>query len=152
LNTNGWVFAVAALLGLIAKEDVIAAFGALAACLAPMAFSGGSEDGIKEVIIMIEATGIGVAGLISFIAFNMLTIPCFAAVAAAKGGIGKGKFKWTLLFWIVTSYLVSTIVYTVGEWTWTIAIWAVVAAIVTVGIIMYNKIMDKKHQPLYRKK
>ena len=81
----------------------------------------------------------------------MLTIPFFAAVAAAKGEIGKGKFKWTLLFWIVTSYLVSSMVYTVGEWTWTIAIWLVLAALVTVGIVMYNKAMDKKQQPLYRK-
>ena len=144
LNTNGWVFAVAAVLGLIAKEDVIAAFGTLAACLAPMAFGGSSEDGIREVVVMIEATGIGVAGLISFIAFNMLTIPCFAAVAAARGEIGKEKFKWTLLFWIFTSFLVSSIVYTVGEFVWPVAIWLVAAAMAVVGIVFYNKYADKK--------
>jgi len=144
LNTNGWVFAVAAVLGLIAKEDVIAAFGALAACLAPMAFTGTSEDGIQEVVVMIQATGITVPALISFIAFNMLTIPCFAAVAAARGEIGKEKFKWTLLFWIFVSYLVSTIVYTVGAYTWTVAIWIAVAILTTVGIVCYNKYMDKK--------
>ncbi len=144
LNTNGWVFAVAALLGLIAKEDVIAAFGALAACLAPMAFGGGSEDGIKEVVIMIEATGIGVAGLISFIAFNMLTIPCFAAVAAARGEIGKEKFKWTLLFWVFTSFLVSSIVYTVGEYAWTVVLWGIAATLAWLGIWLYNKHTDKK--------
>ena len=150
LNENGWVFAVAAITGLIAKEDVIATFGTLAACIAAN-FTGATEDGIYEVGVMINATGIGIPALISFIAFNMLTIPCFAAVAAAKGEIGKGKFRWTLLFWIVTSYLVSTIVYTVGEWTWTIAIWAVLAVIAAIGIALYNKAMDKKHQPSYRK-
>jgi ferrous iron transport protein B len=150
LNSNGWVFAVAAITGLIAKEDVIATFGTLAACITAN-FAGATEDGIYEVGVMILETGIGVPALISFIAFNMLTIPCFAAVAAAKGEIGKGKFKWTLLFWIVTSYLVSCIVYTVGEWAWTVAIWLVVAVVVTVGIVLYNKAMDKKHQPLYRK-
>ena len=143
LNKNGWVFAVAAILGLIAKEDVIAAFGSLAACISA-GFLGGTEEGIYEVTVMIGATGITIPALISFIAFNMLTIPCFAAVAAAKGEIGKGKFKWTLLFWVFTSYLVSTIVYTVGSIWWTVFIWVAVAAVAVVGIVFYNKYMDKK--------
>jgi hypothetical protein len=100
---------------------------------------------------MISATGIGIPALISFIAFNMFTIPCFAAVAAAKGEIGKGKFKWTLLFWIVTSFLVSAIVYTIGEWWWTSFIWAVVAAVTFVAIVTYNKFVDKKENKLLRK-
>ncbi len=145
LNQNGWVFAVAAIMGLIAKEDVIAAFGTLAACISA-GFLGATEEGIYEVTVMIGATGIGIPALISFIAFNMLTIPCFAAVAAARGEIGKGKFKWTLLFWVVTSYLVSAMVYTIGEWAWTTIIWAVVAAIAVVGIFLYNKYMDKKER------
>ena len=144
LNSKGWVFAVAAILGLIAKEDVIAAFGTLAACLAATTFTGTTEEGIYEVTVMIEQTGITVPALLSFIAFNMLTIPCFAAVAAARGEIGKGKFKWTLLFWIVVSYLVSTIVYTVGEFIWPVAIWVALTAIAVVAIIIYNKKMNEK--------
>ena len=143
LNSNGWVFAVAALLGLIAKEDVIAAFGALAACLGAT-MMGGMEEGVAEVAVMIEATGIGIPALVSFIAFNMLTIPCFAAVAAARGEIGKEKFKWTLLFWIVVSYLTSTVIYTIGEYVWPVAIWAVVAILATVGISLYVKRANKK--------
>ena len=143
LNENGWVFAVAALRGLIAKEDVIAAFGALAGCIGGTLI-GGMEEGVEEVAVMIAATGIDVPALISFIAFNMLTIPCFAAVAAARGEIGKEKFKWTLLFWIVVSYLTSSIVYTVGRFVWPVAVWAVVAALAAVGIILYNKHANKK--------
>ena len=145
LNENGWVFAVAAILGLIAKEDVIAAFGALAACIGGTLL-GGMEEGVAEVALMVSATGIGIPGLISFIAFNMLTIPCFAAVATARGEIGKGKFKWTLLFWIVVSYVVSCIIYTVGVAVWAVAIWAVVAVLVSVGIVLYNRYMDKKER------
>ena len=153
LSSAGWVFAVAAITGLIAKEDVIATFGTLAACLlAGFESSGMFEEGVEEVIVMITATGITIPALIAFIAFNMLTIPCFAAVATAKGEIGKGKFKWTLLFWIVTSYLVSTMVYTIGEFWWTSFIWAAVAAIVTVGIVLYNKKMNKKEKLLKAKK
>ena len=143
LNENGWVFAVAALLGLIAKEDVIAAFGALAACIGGT-LAEGMEEGVAEVAVMIEATGIGIPALVSFIAFNMLTIPCFAAVAAARGEIGKEKFKWTLLFWIVVSYLTSTVVYTVGEYVWPVAIWAAVAVLAAVGISLYVKRANKK--------
>lgn len=143
LNANGWVFAVAAITGLIAKEDVIATFGTLAACIAAN-FAGATEEGIYEVTVMIQETGIGVPALISFIAFNMLTIPCFAAVAAARGEIGKGKFKWTLLFWIITSYLVSSIVYTVGEFVWPIALWIIAAVSITIGIVAYNKKADAK--------
>ena len=149
LKAFGWMFAVAAITGLIAKENVIATFGSLAAVI--IAGFEGTEEGVAEVVVMIGATGITVPALISFIAFNMLTIPCFAAVAAAKGEVGKGKFKWTLLFWIVTSYLVASIVYTVGEFVWPIAIWVVVAALAIVGIVWYNKRMDKKERLEKRK-
>lgn len=145
LSADGWVFAVAAITGLIAKEDVIATFGVLAACISS-GFLGATEDGIYEVGVMIAETGITIPALVSFIAFNMLTIPCFAAVAAAKGELGKGKFRWTLLFWLATSYIVSSMVYTIGEWWWTALIWAAVAAVVVLGIILYNKFMDKKEK------
>ena len=145
LSSAGWVFAVAAITGLIAKEDVIATFGTLAACLfAGFQNSGVMEEGVEEVILMITATGISIPALIAFIAFNMLTIPCFAAVATAKGEMKKGKFKWTLLFWIVTSYLVSTMVYTIGQFWWMVFIWIALGVIVTVAIALYNKKADKK--------
>ena len=142
LTAFGWVFAVAAITGLIAKENVIATFGALAACVTGAMIE--SEEGVLEVTAMISATGITVPALIAFIAFNMLTIPCFAAVATAKAEVGKGKFKWTLLFWIVVSYVVSSMVYTMGEWVWTSAIWGVAAVLAVVGIVLYNRYADKK--------
>jgi len=42
-------------------------------------------------------------------------------------------------------------VYTIGEWAWTAAIWAVAVAAVTVGIALYNKVMDKKERALLKK-
>ncbi len=143
LSKAGWVFAVAAITGLIAKENVIATFGALAACISA-GFTGATEEGIYEVTTMISATGITMPALLSFIAFNMLTIPCFAAVATAKGEIGKGKFRWTLLFWVTVSYIASCVVYTVGSWAWTVAVWVVLATLTVLAIILYNKKKDKK--------
>ena len=118
LNSFGWVFIVSALCGLIAKENVIATMGTISACLL-----GGlvvsDESGVSYVTSMINATGITVPALISFIAFNMTTIPCFAAVAATKGELKRSTFNRTLIFWIVVSYLTSTVVYLIGSWWWT---------------------------------
>ena len=144
LSKYGWVFAVAAITGLIAKEDVVATFGTLAACLGAVLSQEQLDGGIAQVEFLIGVTGISKAAVISFIIFNMLTIPCFAACAAAKGETKKGKFKWTLLFWITTSYIVSAAVYTVGEFVWPVAIWAVVITAAVVGIVIYNKQMNKK--------
>ena len=151
LGEFGWVFVVAVVAGLIAKENVIATFATLAACLA--AASGMSfgelvldaEDGIDAVQAMIQATGITVPGLIAFIAFNMTTIPCFAAVATAKAELpSKKTYTGTIIFWLLASYIVSAMIYTIGSWWWTLFIWMVVAACVCVYILWKNKVFEKK--------
>lgn len=157
LGEYGWVFVLAAVSGLIAKENVISTFGTLAACLlanpAVAAEIGlaniTSEAGIGAVKAMILATGISVPGLLAFIAFNMTTIPCFAAVGTAKAELqDKKRYKWTLLFWIATSYVVSAMVYTIGSWWWTAFIWAAVVAAVAVVIVMRNKKLAAKQNVL----
>ena len=137
IGANGWVFAVAAITGLVAKENVIATFGTLASTIA-----GGyiaTADGIGEVGAMIQNTNIGIPALIAFIAFNMLTIPCFAACATAKAELPKGKFRWTLLFWLATSYIVSMMIYLIGSWWWTCFIFAVLISAAIFGIVMWNR-------------
>ncbi len=145
LGQFGWVFAVAAITGLIAKENVIATFTTLAICIE--AYAGeGTEEGIEELSALINIitadTGITqrefIAALIAFIAFNMMTIPCFAACATAKAELPKGKFKWTLLFWVCTSYVVAAMIYTIGAWIWPLAIWIAVIAAVTALITLRN--------------
>ena len=137
LDKYVWVFVVAAVTGLIAKENVIATFGTIAACVAGSLVA--SEEGIEEVAAMIMATGITIPALISFIAFNMTTIPCFAAVASAKGELSRKSFKGTILFWLVTSYIVSMAIYLIGSWWWTSFIFLAVIVIVVLGIYLYNK-------------
>jgi len=139
----GWVFAVAAITGLIAKENVIATFSVLAAMIVSATTGGtgvfeATEEGIEETVVMIQNTGITIPALISFIAFNMTTIPCFAACATAKAELPQGKFKWTLLFWICTSYMVGAMIYTIGSWWWTLFIWLVVIAAVVTLIVLRN--------------
>ncbi len=153
LGEYGWVFVLAAVAGLIAKENVISTFGTLAACLTAIPAVASkiglanisSEAGIGAVKAMIAATGITGPALISFIAFNMTTIPCFAAVATAKAELqDKKRYQFTLLFWIATSYIVAAMVYTIGSFWWTAFIWAAVIAVVVALIVMRNKVSEAK--------
>lgn len=156
LKTYGWVFAVAAVTGLVAKENVIATFGVLAAGIAVVSNATGNmidasildvindESGIAAAVQMIKATGITWPGLIAFIAFNMTTIPCFAAVATAKAELPQKKLWATILFWIVTSYLTATIVYIVFSWWWTTFIVIAIAAAAGFAIHYINKYIDAK--------
>lgn len=140
LGTYGWVFVVAAVTGLIAKENVIATFGTLAACLVGAMIDVEADGGIAAVVAMIEATHIEIPALIAFIAFNMTTIPCFAAVATAKSELGSKKaFNGTLVFWLVTSYVVASMIYVIGSWWWTAFIFAAVWAVVIAIIVLVNK-------------
>ena len=145
LGEFGWVFAVAAITGLIAKENVIATFTTLAICIGAY-FGEGTEEGIEELFALITSiqadTGLSAqeftAALISFIAFNMTTIPCFAACATARGELPKGKFKYTLLFWVAASYIIGTMVYTIGAFIWPLGIWVAVIAAVASLIALRN--------------
>lgn len=180
LNSLGWVFAVAVITGLIAKENVIATFFLLSTVIvhwvdglsleAYDALSGSfkeaidtiktlieageaSEDGVVESVVMIMGTGITWPACISFIAFNMLTIPCFAACATAKAELPKGQFKWTILFWLVASYVGSAIIYVfLSMFAKSSLAWAIptfVGILVAAGlgitwIILHNKKANNK--------
>lgn len=138
IGSFGWVFVVAAITGLIAKENVIATFGTLAGCITAGFVADEALEGIDAVASMIGATEIGVPALIAFIVFNMLTIPCFAAVATAKAELGKKRFNMTLVFWVVTSYVVASMFYLIGEWWWTVFIFMAVWAMV-ITLVILNK-------------
>ena len=128
---------------MIAKENVIATFATLAATLSVGFIPNEALEGVDSVVEMINVTGINIPALISFIAFNMLTIPCFAAVATAKAELPKNKFASTILFWIVTSYVVSSMIYLIGTYYWTSFIFVALIALAVVLIILHNKKVDK---------
>lgn len=149
LGAYGWVFVVGIIAGLIAKENVISTFATIGACIIAIAGTqfpelGGldlsAEDGIDAVRAMITVTNIGIPALLSYIAFNMTTIPCFAAVATAKAEIqNKSRYHWTILFWLVASYIVGAAVFTIASWWWTAFIWAAALAGVLTLIYFRNK-------------
>ena len=161
LNENGWVYGVSAITGLIAKENVIATFTVLSQGISTKNLDdvnsyvelynmANDDEGLRPALATAKATGIegnGLTGwpvLIAFIVFNMTTIPCFAAVATAKGELGKKKFKTTLLFWLVTSFCVSTLVYLVLSVWWTSFIFLALACCLGFGIYFFNKYKGEK--------
>jgi len=131
---NGWVFVVSSFMALIAKENAISTFATFAASL-------GYQDvsSVQAVGYMIQATNINVGGLMAFIVFNVLTLPCIAAVATAKAELPKGQLKWTVLFWLAVSYCLGSVTYLVFTWTWTLAIFIPLIVGFFVFLYFYNK-------------
>ena len=140
LGAFGWVFVVAAVTGLIAKENVITTFYVLAPAIGAVipAWDNG-EDGIGAVVALMQSTGITWQALLAFTVFNMLTIPCFAAAATVRGETPEGKFRYTVLFWVLTSYITASLVYVVLSWWWTAFIVAALIALVVVFFVLRNR-------------
>ena len=157
LNENGWVYGVSAITGLIAKENVIATFTVLSQGISTSNINDVDsyielynmaldEDGLAPAILTAKATGIegngftGWSVLIAFIIFNMTTIPCFAAIATAKGELVKKRTFWnTILFWLCTSFTVSAAVYLMLSVWWTSFIILALCVCTGVGIYLFNK-------------
>ena len=143
LGAGGWVFAVAILTGLIAKENAISTIAVLAIAIGGSAsLINGDDSGVEAIKYLVSATNIGIPGLISFAAFNMMTIPCFASVATAKAELKKGTLKWTIMFWILVSFIIGSIIYTIGTYWWTVFIWVACLILFGLGIYLFNRYRD----------
>jgi len=106
---------VATVLGLVAKEEVVGTFGTLSSMAnADLAMEG---DAAMYSVIASEFFGnSGLAGM-SFMIFNLLCAPCFAAMGAIKREMNNWKWTaFTLAYMCVLAYSVSLIVYQFGLW------------------------------------
>jgi len=161
LNENGWIFGVSAITGLIAKENVVATFTVLAQSVQTNSIVDVDsymnlyklaldEEGVSATIAAATASGItgkgfmGYSILIAFIVFNMTTIPCFAAVATAKGELGKKKFFYTVLFWLAVSFIAGSITYLVLSMWWLLFIFIALFIASIFAIHFINKRRDLK--------
>lgn len=108
LGWGDWKAAVAAVTGLIAKENVVGTFGIL------FGFAEVAEDG-AEVWGTLAASYSALAAY-SFLVFNLLCAPCFAAIGAIKREMNSAKWTWFAIgYQCIFAYVISLCVYQIGN-------------------------------------
>lgn len=113
-GNDGWKAVVAILTGLIAKEAVVSTMGVLYTGLESSEEFLGEDSATSSLIATIGHTFSPLAAL-SFMAFNLLSIPCMAAVAALRAEMNDRKLFWiTLGFWVGVAWIVSFLIFNVG--------------------------------------
>ena len=107
LGWGDWKMAVAAVTGLIAKENVVGTFGVL------FGFAEVAEDG-NEVWGQLAGSMTQIAAY-SFLVFNLLCAPCFAAMGAIKREMNNTRWFWTAIgYQCGLAYVVSLCIYQLG--------------------------------------
>ena len=126
LGWGNWQSAVASITGLVAKENIVGTMGIL--------FSGG--DG--NVYNNIAATFTAVSGY-SFLAFNLLCAPCFAAMGAIKREMNNAKWTWFAIgYQCGFAYVIALIINQIGcAFTGNLHIVGLIVAIFFVAAIIY---------------
>ena len=108
LGWGDWKMAVAAITGLIAKENVVGTFGIL------FGFAEVAEEG--DEIWGALAGSMSAIAAYSFLIFNLLCAPCFAAMGAIKREMNNAKWFWFAIgYQTVLAYAVSLCVYQLGS-------------------------------------
>lgn len=108
LGFGNWRATVATVTGLIAKENVVSTFGVL------YHFAGELSESGDEIWGLLAADYTALSAY-SFMVFNLLCAPCFAAMGAIKREMNNGK--WTLAaigYMCGFAYLIALIVYQIG--------------------------------------
>ena len=117
LGFGNWQAAVATVLGLVAKEEVVGVFGSLSSMAdADLAFElVDAADSVGLAVIGQEFFGGSKLAAFSFLIFNLLCAPCFAAMGAIKREMNNGKWTWFAIgYMCVFAYAISLIVYQLG--------------------------------------
>lgn len=119
LGFGTWQAAVATLLGLVAKEEVVGVFGSLTSMANPdLAFElVDSMNSERLALIGQEIFGSSKLAGYSFMIFNLLCAPCFAAMGAIRREMNN--YKWTIgtiSYMCAFAYAISLMVFQFGSW------------------------------------
>jgi len=131
LGWGSWEAAVATITGLIAKENVVTTFGVLLSGTSEIA-----EDGLE--IWNNIGTIFTPLSAYSFLVFNLLCAPCFAAIGAIKREMNNAKWTWfAILYQCVFAYIISFLIYQLGMFFigYGNAIGTVLAFVVLAGLL-----------------
>ena len=130
LGWGNWRMAVAAVSGLIAKENVVGTFGML------YGFAEVAEDG-TEIWGQLASSMTQLAAY-SYLVFNLLCAPCFAAMGAIKREMNNTKWFWFAIgYQCIFAYVVSLCIYQIGMLVTDggFGIFTVVAILLIIGMI-----------------
>ncbi len=130
LGWGDWKAAVAAITGLVAKENVVGTFGVL------YGFAEVSEEG-EEIWGTLAGSYTAVAAY-SFLVFNLLCAPCFAAIGAIRREMNNAKWTWFAIgYQCLLAYGVSLCIYQIGTFltTGVVGVGFLVALLILAGFI-----------------
>ena len=131
LGWGDWKSAVAAFTGLIAKENVVGTFGVLFGGLDEVAENG------WQVWAMMRESFTAVSAY-SFLVFNLLCAPCFAAIGAIKREMNNAKWTWFAIgYQCGFAYVVSLCIYQIGTLitTGAFGVFTAIAFLLVIGMI-----------------
>lgn len=140
LGFGTWQAAVGTFTGLIAKENVVGTLGVL------YGFAEVAEDGMEYWAMM--AKDFTALSAFSFLIFNLLCAPCFAAMGAIKREMNSAKWTWFAIGYLcVFAYTISLIVYQIGM-LFTGAGFTVLTfvAFVLLALLVFLLIRKNKHE------
>ncbi len=125
LGWGNWQATVASITGLVAKENIVGTLGIL---------YGGGEGTVYDAI---GAAFTGISGY-SFLVFNLLCAPCFAAIGAIKREMNNAKWTWFAIgYQCGFAYLIALMINQFGGWAVGAGsiIGTIVAVIVLAGLL-----------------
>ena len=133
LGWGNWQAAVASITGLVAKENIVGTLGIL---------YGGGEGTVYQTL---GAAFTQISGY-SFLVFNLLCAPCFAAIGAIKREMNNGKWTWFAIgYQCGFAYVVALMVNQFGNaFTGSLNIIGLVAAIAALVLIIYMLVRPYK--------
>ena len=131
LGWGHWEAAVGTISGLVAKENLVAIMGIL------YGFAEVAENG--DEMWSVFAQNFTAISAYSFLVFNLLCAPCFAAIGAIHREMGSAKWTWIAIgYQCIFAYIVSLIIYQLGTWFATgIFGLGTIVAIILVAALVY---------------
>jgi len=149
IGFNGWQFTVATVMGLVAKEGVVGVFGVLfntadSEDSALALLDEGSAEEIEASLSPVAnafdtaSGGYGALAAFSFLLFNLLCAPCFAAMGAIKREMNSARWTWFALgYQTAYAFAVSLIVFRIGVLLsgGGFTVWTVLALLLLGGMI-----------------
>ena len=132
LGFGNWRATVAVVTGLIAKENVVATFGVL------YNFAGELSENGDEIWALVAQDYTAISAY-SFMIFNLLCAPCFAAIGAMKREMNNAKWTWFAIgYQCCFAYAISLIVYQLGcLFTGHGNVLGIIVAVLLIGFICY---------------